>query len=80
MLRRRLNRRSERGAVLVFVAPLFLTLFAMTALVVDMGNARQEARHVQGSVVELNGNFHFNIQAPDQAPEARLEDDFGLWE
>lgn len=40
----------ERGAVLVFVAPLFLAIFAITALVVDIGNARQEARHVQGSV------------------------------
>jgi len=44
------TRRSERGAVLVFVAPLFLAIFAITALVVDIGNARQEARHVQGSV------------------------------
>ena len=44
------RRRAERGAVLVFVAPLFLTIFAMAALVVDMGNARQEARHVQGAV------------------------------
>lgn len=44
------RRRAERGAILVFVAPLFLTIFAMAALVVDMGNARQEARHVQGAV------------------------------
>lgn len=48
-----LNRRprcGERGAVLVFVAPLFLAIFAITALVVDIGNARQESRHTQGSV------------------------------
>lgn len=43
-------RSGERGAVLVFVAPLFLALFGITAIVVDIGNARQEARHVQGSV------------------------------
>jgi len=49
MLSRR-RRSGERGAVLVFVAPLFLAIFAVTALVVDLGNARQEARHVQGSV------------------------------
>lgn len=47
---RRPQRRSERGAVLVFVAPLFFTLFAMSALVIDIGNSRQEARHVQGAV------------------------------
>lgn len=47
-MRRHLSR-SERGAVLVFVAPLVAALFGITALVVDMGNARQESRHVQGA-------------------------------
>jgi len=68
-------RRTERGAVLVFVAPLFLAIFAITSLVVDIGNARQESRHVQGSVdaASLAGARELPLAAPSTAAAGRAK-------
>ena len=39
--------------------------------------------NIEGMVVtktaEITGSFYFNINVPEQAPEAKVEDDFGLW-
>lgn len=75
MLSRR-RRSGERGAILVFVAPLFLAIFAITALVVDIGNARQEARHVQGSVdaASLAGARELPLAAASPAAANRAKE------
>ncbi len=50
MVLNRVRSSDERGATLVLVALLLTAFFAMTALVVDLGNARQVSRHSQASV------------------------------
>lgn len=73
---RRIRKRDERGAVLVFVAPLFLALFAITALVVDLGNARQESRHTQASAdaAALAGARELPLAAESAAAAGRARD------
>ncbi len=46
---RRLRRRDERGAILVMAALLMVALLAMSAVAVDLANARQQHRKAQGS-------------------------------
>ncbi len=47
--RRRRARRDERGAILVVAALMMTSLLAMSAIAVDVTNARQEQRQAQGS-------------------------------
>jgi Flp pilus assembly protein TadG len=64
LIRRRPHR--ERGAVLVMVAPLLVVIFAVTALTIDMGNARQESRQAQGvaDAASLAGGRELPVMAP----------------
>ena len=66
MVLRRQRNRSERGAVLVLIAPLLVTIFAVTALVIDLGNARQESRQAQGvtDAAALAGGRELPVMAP----------------
>lgn len=47
--RRRRARRDERGAILVIAALVLTALLTMSALAVDLANARQQQRQAQGS-------------------------------
>lgn len=66
VLTQRRRRRGERGAVLVLVAPLLVVIFAVTALTIDMGNARQESRQAQGvaDAAALAGGRELPVMAP----------------
>jgi len=56
----------DRGAVIVLVAPLLVVIFAVTALTIDMGNARQESRQAQGvaDAAALAGARELPVMAP----------------
>lgn len=49
-MRRAPSDRGERGAVLVFMALLMVGLLVMAAIVIDIGNARQNRRRAQNAV------------------------------
>lgn len=70
-----MSRRSERGAVIVLLAPLLAVIFAVTALAIDMGNARQESRHAQASAdaAALAAARELPVMAPvDGTPFVRV--------
>lgn len=75
MVLRTRGRRRDDGAVLVFIAPCLVVLFAMTALVVDLGNARQESRQAQASAdaAALAGASKLPVAGPDSAAAAAAE-------
>ncbi|MDZ7674671.1 MAG: Tad domain-containing protein [Acidimicrobiales bacterium] len=50
MLSRRRSMRQDRGGVLVLVGPMLVAILVMVAFAVDLGNARQVARHSQANV------------------------------
>ncbi len=75
MLTRPRRATRDRGAVLVLVAPMLVAIFAITALVIDMGNARQESRHTQASAdaVALAGARELPVMSPvNDVPFARV--------
>ena len=72
------HRRGDRGAVLVLVAPMLVVLYAITALTIDMGNARQESRHAQASAdaAALAGARELPVMAPvSDAPFVPVRDE-----
>jgi len=60
------RRARERGATIVLVAPLLVVIFAVTALTIDMGNARQESRQAQGvaDAAALAGGRELPVMVP----------------
>jgi hypothetical protein len=48
-VRLRASQRDERGAILIMVAIFMVMMLAFAALVIDLGNARQERRHMKAA-------------------------------
>lgn len=70
------RRRDDRGVVLVLVALTLALVAVMAAFAIDLGFARQEARHVQGSAdaAALAAAQELPLLAPDQASAASAKD------
>lgn len=77
MLKRLRGPRRDDGVVMVMVALLLVGLFGISALVLDLGYARQESRHVQASsdAAALAGSRELPINAADSilAAEAKKQ-------